>query len=81
MKYLKRFNEELTPDVYKRASKGILDRQEKNAEFRKKHGLSASKWEQEKAEKSAEELEKFAKERGENYDPETKTYNLNKNSK
>ena len=82
MKYLKRFNEELTPEVYKRASKGILDRQKKDAEVRKKLGMIApSEEEEEDAKKRAEELEKFAKEREKNYDGQNKIYSLNKKAK
>ena len=73
MKYLKTF-EELTPEIYKSAADGIRKRAIKD---KKIFGMSSPEREEE-AEKKAKDLEDFAKEREEKYDPKKRQYNLEK---
>ena len=69
MKYIKKF-EELNPEIYKNAADGIRKRA---IEYKKIVGEVDKE-----AEEKAKNLEDFAKEREEKYDPKKGQYNLEK---
>jgi len=73
MKYLKTF-EELKPETYRKAAKGILNRDIKD--YERITGNKASELQKLNAEEKAKELEDFAKEREKYWDEEKKIYNL-----
>ena len=73
MKYLKTF-EELSPNVYKNAAKGIRSRDIE--EYERITGRKASEGQKLEAEEKAKELEDFAKEREKHWDKGKKMYNL-----
>ena len=91
MKYLKTF-EELSPEVYKNAAKGILSRARKNnleeieeyeritgrkaSELQKLEAEEQAKEAEEQAKEKAKELEDFAKEREKHWDEKKQMYNL-----